>query len=120
MTAATNSAPSSSRTSVGLVPVQALIQVPATQPPRRSVAVVRPAPPGASPEQALPVDLDAIVKRGDTTTNYQILPGDRVIVERPEPSPGGSEKAEGGKPGWTHFCPAAGSASNRTLTLTRG
>jgi polysaccharide export outer membrane protein len=48
----------------------------------KEIRLVRPAPPGARGEQSLPVDLDAIVKRGDPTTNYQIMPGDRLIVAR--------------------------------------
>lgn len=32
-------------------------------------------------EQVLPVDLRAIVEEGDPTTNYQLLPGDRIVVK---------------------------------------
>jgi RNA polymerase sigma factor (sigma-70 family) len=48
----------------------------------KQIRLVRPGPPGARGEQSLPVDLDAIVKRGDPTTNYQLMPGDRLIVAR--------------------------------------
>jgi len=51
------------------------------------VRLVRPAPKGTDNEQVLPVDLDAIVQKADPTTNYQILPGDRIIVERATPPP---------------------------------
>jgi polysaccharide export outer membrane protein len=41
--------------------------------------LVRPKPHGGPPN-ILRIDWDAITKRGDTLTNYQVLPGDRVIV----------------------------------------
>lgn len=44
-----------------------------------AINVVRPTP-MCSCDVVLPVDWEAIVKRGDTTTNYQLLPGDRVVV----------------------------------------
>ena len=47
-----------------------------------NIRLVRPAPPGACCEQTLPVNLPAIVNAGDTTTNYQLLPGDRLVVYR--------------------------------------
>lgn len=43
--------------------------------------LIRPAPPGASPARKLPVDLAAI-EQGDPTTNYQMMPGDRLHVDR--------------------------------------
>ncbi len=46
---------------------------------RKKVWVARPAPPGAA-ETVLPVDLEAIIHRGATATNYQIFPGDRIVV----------------------------------------
>jgi SLBB domain len=49
---------------------------------RRNIRLVRPAPPGACCEQVLPVNLAAITSDGDPTTNYQIMPGDRLIVYR--------------------------------------
>ncbi len=47
-----------------------------------NIRVVRPAPPGASEAQTLPVNLAAIMQAGDTTTNYQLMPGDRIFVYR--------------------------------------
>ena len=41
----------------------------------------RTANPG-QPWQTLSVDWQAITQRGETATNYQILPGDRVYVKR--------------------------------------
>src|SRR5262249_31405891 len=40
------------------------------------------APPGACCEQLLPVNLAAITSGGDPTTNYQLMPGDRLVVYR--------------------------------------
>jgi polysaccharide export outer membrane protein len=48
----------------------------------QNIRLVRPAPPGVCCEQTLPVNLAAIVSAGDTTTNYQLMPGDRVVVYR--------------------------------------
>jgi polysaccharide biosynthesis/export protein len=48
----------------------------------QNIRLVRPAPPGACCEQILPVNLAAITSGGDPTTNYQIMPGDRIIVYR--------------------------------------
>ncbi len=47
-----------------------------------NIRLVRPAPPGACCEQTLPVNYAAIVNAGDPTTNYQLLPGDRLVVYR--------------------------------------
>ncbi len=47
-----------------------------------NVRLVRPAPPGASKPELLPVNLSAIIQEGDTTTNYQLMPGDRLYVYR--------------------------------------
>lgn len=47
-----------------------------------NIRLVRPAPPGACCAQTLPVNLSAIMQAGDTTTNYQIMPGDRLFVYR--------------------------------------
>jgi len=41
--------------------------------------VSRPAPAGCG-SQVLPVDWRAVAEKGDTATNYQLLPGDRVYV----------------------------------------
>ena len=48
----------------------------------QNIRLVRPAPPGACCEQVLPVNLAAITSGGDPTTNYQIMPNDRIIVYR--------------------------------------
>jgi polysaccharide export outer membrane protein len=48
----------------------------------QNIRLVRPAPPGACCEQTLPVNFAAIVSGGDPTTNYQIMPGDRIMVYR--------------------------------------
>jgi polysaccharide export outer membrane protein len=48
----------------------------------QNVRLVRPAPPGACCEQVLPVNLSAIINAGDPTTNYQLMPGDRLMVYR--------------------------------------
>jgi polysaccharide export outer membrane protein len=48
----------------------------------QNIRLVRPAPPGACCEQVLPVNLAAIVNAGDPTTNYQLMPGDRLVVYR--------------------------------------
>ncbi len=47
-----------------------------------NIRLVRPAPPGACCEQTLPINITAIVNAGDTTTNYQLMPGDRIVVYR--------------------------------------
>jgi polysaccharide export outer membrane protein len=44
------------------------------------ITVSRPSP-TCGVNQILPVDWTAIVDKGDTRTNYQILPGDRIIVK---------------------------------------
>lgn len=44
------------------------------------IRLVRPAPPGGCCEQILPVSLAAITAGGDPTTNYQLMPRDRLIV----------------------------------------
>jgi polysaccharide export outer membrane protein len=48
----------------------------------QNIRLVRPAPPGACCEQVLPVNIAAIVSSGDPTTNYQLMPGDRIMVYR--------------------------------------
>jgi polysaccharide export outer membrane protein len=48
----------------------------------QNIRLVRPAPPGACCQQTLPVNLAAIISAGDPTTNYQIMPGDRIVVYR--------------------------------------
>jgi polysaccharide export outer membrane protein len=48
----------------------------------QNIRLVRPAPKGACCEQVLPVNLAAIISGGDPTTNYQLMPGDRLVVYR--------------------------------------
>jgi len=49
--------------------------------PMRRIWVARPAPPSCGlPDQILPVDWFAVTRAGNTRTNYQLLPGDRVFV----------------------------------------
>src|SRR5690606_32981009 len=43
--------------------------------------VARPAPDGLGYEQVLPVDWNEIIRGGSTATNYQIFPGDRILIE---------------------------------------
>jgi polysaccharide export outer membrane protein len=47
----------------------------------RMVYIARPTPYGKKCEQIIPVDIDAIIRRADPTTNYQLLPGDRLFVK---------------------------------------
>lgn len=47
-----------------------------------NIRLVRPAPPGACCAQTLPVNIAAIMQAGDTTTNYQLMAGDRLFVYR--------------------------------------
>ena len=47
---------------------------------KRRIWVARPAPAGHGPDQTLAVNWDAIARGGNTTTNYQVLPGDRLYV----------------------------------------
>jgi polysaccharide export outer membrane protein len=47
-----------------------------------NIRLVRPAPPGSAKPQVLPVNIAAIVQEGDTATNYQMMPGDRLHVYR--------------------------------------
>ena len=46
----------------------------------KKIWIARPAPGGVGCDQILPVDYDAITRRGETATNYQILPGNRVFI----------------------------------------
>lgn len=46
----------------------------------KRIWVARPTPYGSGYDQVLPVDWKALSQRGDTATNYQILPGDRVFI----------------------------------------
>lgn len=46
--------------------------------------LVRPHPSG-TPDTVLSIDWEGITKRGDTLTNYQVLPGDRIYVPGTRP-----------------------------------
>jgi protein involved in polysaccharide export with SLBB domain len=48
---------------------------------KKRIWVARPAPACHGCLQVLPVDWNAITQGGDTTTNYQLFPGDRVYVD---------------------------------------
>jgi polysaccharide export outer membrane protein len=48
---------------------------------KRRIWLARPGPAGGGCDQVLPVDWHAIVQRGETDTNYQIMPGDRIFVQ---------------------------------------
>jgi polysaccharide export outer membrane protein len=48
---------------------------------KHNIWVARPAPADAPCDQILPVDWVAITERGQTATNYQLLPGDRIYVK---------------------------------------
>ncbi len=47
---------------------------------RTRVLLIRPAPPGKDGETKLLVNYKAIVEAGDATTNYQVMPSDRIVV----------------------------------------
>jgi polysaccharide export outer membrane protein len=47
---------------------------------KRRIWVARPAPCGRGCYQILPVDWRAITEGGDTCTNYQLFPGDRLFI----------------------------------------
>lgn len=42
--------------------------------------IARPAPDGVGYDQILPINWNAITQGGSTSTNYQILPGDRIYI----------------------------------------
>ena len=46
----------------------------------KTMWIARPVPGGCQQEQILPVDWNAIAAGGETKTNYQILPGDRLYI----------------------------------------
>lgn len=48
---------------------------------KQHIWVARPAPPGGGCDQVLPVDWVGVTTKGQTATNYQLLPGDRVFVK---------------------------------------
>jgi polysaccharide biosynthesis/export protein len=47
---------------------------------KKDIWIARPAPPEVGYEQILNVDWNGIVRGGQTKTNYQLLPGDRLYV----------------------------------------
>jgi polysaccharide export outer membrane protein len=51
---------------------------------RSSIRLVRPGANGKG-TRTYPVNLDAILERGDQRANYQLFPGDRLIVGRERP-----------------------------------
>jgi polysaccharide biosynthesis/export protein len=55
-------------------------------PEKTTVVLVRPSP-KRTLAQALPVDLEAIIRKGDVATNYQLLPNDRLVVYGPPQAP---------------------------------
>lgn len=46
----------------------------------RRMWIARPAPNGAGCDQILAVDWHGIAQRGETATNYQLMPGDRLFI----------------------------------------
>ena len=46
-----------------------------------SIWIARPSPNQCAPDQVLTVDWNAIAQGGQTGTNYQVLPGDRIYVK---------------------------------------
>jgi len=46
----------------------------------KRIWIARPSPAGTGCEQILPVDWNAITRGGNTATNYQVLPGDRIFI----------------------------------------
>ena len=47
---------------------------------KRRIWLARPAPANMGCSQILPVDWNAITQAGQTATNYQVFPGDRIYV----------------------------------------
>jgi protein involved in polysaccharide export with SLBB domain len=54
-------------------------------PESTEVWIARPASNGVGGEQILPVDWNDISRGAVTTTNYQIMPGDRVFISKKQP-----------------------------------
>jgi polysaccharide biosynthesis/export protein len=48
---------------------------------KKDIWIARPAPPEVGYEQILNVDWNGIVRGGQSKTNYQLLPGDRLYVQ---------------------------------------
>jgi polysaccharide export outer membrane protein len=53
----------------------------APQASKRHIWVARPTPTPSCGDQILPVDWNAIVECGQTATNYQLMPGDRLFIK---------------------------------------
>ena len=49
-------------------------------------------PPKEGRSQALPIDIDQITLGDDLSTNYQLMPGDRLVVPRDRESQGGNHQ----------------------------
>ncbi len=48
---------------------------------KHHIWIARPAPNGSGCDQILPVNWDQITKTANTSTNYQVLPGDRIFID---------------------------------------
>ncbi|HEV3417023.1 MAG TPA: polysaccharide biosynthesis/export family protein [Pirellulales bacterium] len=48
---------------------------------KHHIWIARPAPNGSGCDQMLPVHWDEITKEANTSTNYQVLPGDRIFID---------------------------------------
>jgi polysaccharide export outer membrane protein len=63
------------------------------------VILYRPQPPGVNaPLQRLPVNIDQITMGDDPTTNYQMLPGDRLVVPAKPGSESEADDPRAGQP----------------------
>jgi protein involved in polysaccharide export with SLBB domain/beta-lactamase regulating signal transducer with metallopeptidase domain len=51
----------------------------------RQIWISRPTEKGVGADQTLPVDFEAITRKGATETNYQLLPGDRLFISESMP-----------------------------------
>jgi RNA polymerase sigma factor (sigma-70 family) len=95
---------------------------------KSNLRLVRPPAPGASEPQVLRVDYSAIVYEGDPTTNYQLRPGDRLIILRdPNAGTAGAEPGAGPsvsdlqapKPGPLRESPEPAAAASDLQALNR-
>jgi protein involved in polysaccharide export with SLBB domain len=48
---------------------------------KHAIWIARPSPSGAGCDQILPVHWDEITKEANTSTNYQVFPGDRIFID---------------------------------------
>ncbi len=48
---------------------------------KHAIWIARPSPNGAGCDQILPVHWDEITKQANTSTNYQVFPGDRIFID---------------------------------------